>query len=82
MSESQPALARPRQYVQIRFSCSVIYTYHNDGEPVAKGDFVEIDTPKDGVQRKQVVTAWVGEAPAFDTKPCKKVEAPAPKAAS
>lgn len=58
-----------RQYVAVQFKPwdRRTYTYHNDGEPVAEGDKVEVTT-NDGT--KTVTVASVSyEAPAFETKP-------------
>ena len=57
------------QYVAVQFSPADQrrYTYHNDGEPVAIGDLVEVET-KDG--RKRVTVAGLPESkPNFETKP-------------
>jgi hypothetical protein len=72
------------QYVQVRFRPEDQrgYTYHNDGEPVAVGDFVEVDA-RGSVKAVEVVHLS-DEAPQFPTKAIiRKVEAPeAPPAAA
>jgi hypothetical protein len=60
-----------RQYVLCTFrqSDTRTYTYHNDGEPVAKGDVVRVeDARADGWKRVYVV-GTTDEAPRFATKP-------------
>lgn len=62
-----------RQYVQVQFSSGPrLYTYHNDGEPVQPGDFVIVDTPRDGKKRCRVEHTFSEPAPAFATKACVK----------
>jgi hypothetical protein len=57
------------QYVAVRFQPgqSRTYTYHNEGEPVAPGDWVKVET-KDGWKQVEVVEI-VDEKPPFATKP-------------
>jgi hypothetical protein len=59
------------QYVACKFRASDArtYTYHNDGEPVAPGDFVKVaDARSDGWKRVEVVSVS-DAAPSFPTKP-------------
>ena len=58
------------QYVSIRFQSSDrrSYTYHNDGEPVSKGDTVKVLT-NDGVKSVKVVGLPTAVRPSFKTKP-------------
>ncbi len=59
------------QFVECRFNANATrgYTYHNDGEPVAVGDFVEVDSARgEGKQRIEVV-ALLDQRPPFATKP-------------
>ncbi len=57
-----------RQYLSIKFrpGDSRAYTYHNDGDPVNRGDKVVVETARG----KQTVTVFdiVDEAPRFVTK--------------
>lgn len=69
-----------RQYVACTFRPGDVrtYTYHNDGEPVAVGDKVVVETNR-GRQTVDVVSL-TAEAPRFITKPIigkAQVEAPA-----
>lgn len=58
-----------RQYVTVRFRPGQgrTYTYHNDGEPVAAGDEVDIDGTH-GRQTLRVITTSLVK-PSFTTKP-------------
>lgn len=53
------------------------YTYHYDGEPLAEGDKVTVETKSGGTQTVIVAMA-MDAAPSFPTKPIlgKKVEDP------
>lgn len=67
-----------RQFVACQFNPwdRRTYTYHNDGEPVAIGDRVAVET-KDG-EKLITVAAIVDTQPTFETKPIiRKVEAAA-----
>lgn len=57
------------QYVKCRFAADDKrkYTYHNDGDPVAPGDMVRVET-KDGAKTVEVVAVG-DEKPNFKTKP-------------
>lgn len=57
-----------RQYVQVQFhpADKRTYTYHNDGQPVAKGDLVIVATPRG--ERKVEVTGLRATRPRFETK--------------
>ena len=60
-----------RQYVACKFreTDARSYTYHNDGEPLAPGDWAKVeDRGGDGWKRVLVVMAN-DEAPPFATKP-------------
>lgn len=73
-----------RQFVACKFRSEDTrsYTYHNDGEPVAVGDFVKVpDRDGDGWKRVQVV-ALSDEAPRFPTKPILGKLEPEPAAAA
>lgn len=71
----------PRQYVMIEFhpNDTRSYMYHNDGDPIANGERVEVMTK----QGKQAVTVvGVGyPVPKFETKPIigRVGEVPPPK---
>lgn len=76
-----------RQYLSIAFRDGAReYTYHNDGEPVAKGDKVKLPgrKPDDGWQRG-TVTKVLEDKPAdlkFETKAILgKLDEPEPSAA-
>ena len=59
------------QYVACKFreTDTRSYTYHNDGEPLAPGDWAKVeDRNGDGWKRVLVVMA-TDEAPSFPTKP-------------
>ena len=59
------------QYVACKFrpADTRTYTYQNDGEPVAEGDWVKVaERIGDGWKRVQVASV-TDEAPAFDCKP-------------
>jgi len=57
-----------RQYIGVRFRPrGQLYTYHNDGDPVAVGDRVKING-RDGWQSLEVATVS-DQAPRFETKP-------------
>jgi hypothetical protein len=57
-----------RQYIACQFANSGrTYTYHNDGEPLAVGDQVKVET-RNGRQVVDVVEL-VAEPPRFETKP-------------
>jgi hypothetical protein len=59
-----------RQYVQIKFSLGDrrTYTYHNDGDPVKRGD--EVLTERRGGGANRVVVVGVSESgpTSFETK--------------
>lgn len=57
-----------RQYISARFSPEDFraYTYHNDGEPVAIGDMVCVQT---GRGERNVEVVGIVLQPAFPTKP-------------
>jgi hypothetical protein len=62
----------PRQYVTCRFrpKDQRTYTYHNEGDPVAVGDVVQVDDWKGGGGWKRVdVVSITDSAPTFPTKP-------------
>ena len=66
------------QYVACRFSPmdSRRYTYHNDGEPLAVGDFVKVAARGSDTRRVEVMEI-ISTPPKFDTKPVLgKAEAP------
>ena len=44
------------------------YTYHHDGEPVAIGDLVQVETRGGSIQRITVADISI-EAPPYETKP-------------
>lgn len=58
-----------RQFVAVKFKPwdRRTYTYHNDGDPVAVGDLVEVSTDRG----EQIVTveSVTFDAPSFVTKP-------------
>lgn len=58
-----------RQFVKCRFNPwdQRTYTYHHDGEPVAEGDKVQVETAK-GIVVIEVV-GLTDEQPKFETKP-------------
>ena len=59
------------QFIECKFRSSDTrtYTYVNEGEPVAAGDFVKVpDNRSDGWKRVQVVTIDVPE-PSYACKP-------------
>jgi hypothetical protein len=58
-----------RQFVAVLFKPwdQRSYTYHNDGEPVAIGDQVIVDTNKG--RQTVTVSALPTEQPSFPTKP-------------
>lgn len=66
MSEQTPP---NRQFVAVLFKPwdQRSYTYHNDGEPVAIGDSVIVDTAKG--QQTVTVSALPTAVPPFPTKP-------------
>ena len=45
------------------------YTYHNDGDPVAVGDKVLVESPRDEGKMTIEVVKIVPEKPSFPTKP-------------
>jgi hypothetical protein len=58
-----------RQYVAAEFNKGGrTYTYHNDGEPVAIGDRVDVLTPR-GEQTVTVIRTFDGPRPPFETRP-------------
>lgn len=60
-----------RQFVACAFreGQTRTYTYHNDGEPVAPGDRVQIMS-RDGLGKQTVfVVTLLDDAPSFPTKP-------------
>lgn len=60
-----------RQFIRCRFreGDTRTYTYHNDGEPVAVGDFVKVpDNRADGWKRVEVVDIDAQEPTGFATK--------------
>ena len=58
-----------RQYLAIEFKPGgPRYTYANDGEPVAIGDLIKIET-RGGGQRVVTVADLVIEEPPFECKP-------------
>lgn len=60
-----------RQFVACKFRSEDkrSYTYHNDGEPLAVGDFAKVmDRSGDGWKRVEVVSI-ADQAPPFPTKP-------------
>ncbi|MGE4321966.1 MAG: hypothetical protein AB7E60_02930 [Sphingobium sp.] len=64
-------MTESRQYIACKFRITDArsYTYHNDGEPLAVGDFAKVeDRDGDGWKRVEVV-AIGDEAPSFPTKP-------------
>lgn len=74
-----------RQFAACRFRSTDTrtFTYHNDAEPLAPGDFVEVDA-RGSVKTVEVVSI-TDLAPEFETKPViRKVEqdAEAPSAAA
>lgn len=61
-----------RQFIACKFRSSDTrtYTYHNDGEPVAVGDFVKVtDRSGDGWKKIEVAEIDVPEPTKFPTKP-------------
>jgi len=65
-----------RQYIAVRFggSGSRLYTYHNDGPPLAVGDNVEVYSSKPnsrGYRKKSKlkIACLVDDKPPFPTKP-------------
>lgn len=59
----------PRQFVGVRFYAGgQIYTYHNDGEPLAVGHSCRIANVKGGWKNVDVVSA-TNDLPAHPTKP-------------
>lgn len=61
-----------RQFIECRFrpADTRSYAYHNDGEPVAVGDFVEVEA-RGGAKAKVEVIALLDKEPPFTTKPIK-----------
>lgn len=60
------------QYVKCRFRSSDtrLYTYANDGAPVASGDFVKVPDNRDPSAWKRVeVVEVTADAPSFQCKP-------------
>jgi hypothetical protein len=51
-----------------------VYTYHNDGEPVAVGQEVRVEA-REGSWKAVTVVSITDEAPAFPTKPVLSGEA-------
>jgi hypothetical protein len=62
------------QFVSVKFNPqdSRTYAYSHDGEAVAAGDLVEVDTPRDGL-KTVLVTSVTDTAPAFKCKPVMSV---------
>ncbi len=64
-----------RQYVAVQFGGgTLLYTYHNDGQSLAVGDYVEVLTGKPNSRgyRKRTklkIAALVDDKPPFPTKP-------------
>ena len=61
----------PIQFIAVKFNAADtrFYTYINEGDPVAIGDFVKVaDARSDGWKRVEVV-AIVDEEPPFACKP-------------
>lgn len=65
----------PRQYIAVRFGGpgSRLYTYHNDGPPLAVGDDVEVHVGKPNSRgyrknTKLKIVALVDDKPPFQTK--------------
>lgn len=57
------------QYVQVEFTPGGRpYTYKNDGDPVAMGDRVKVQTAKEGEKTVSVV-GIVAEKPKFECRP-------------
>jgi hypothetical protein len=70
-----------RQFIECRFRANDgrSYAYHNDGEPVAVGDFVEVEVRGGKAFQRIEVIALLDRAPPFVTKPIKgKAEPPKP----
>lgn len=59
-----------RQFIAVKFRPGDLraYTYHNDGEPVAAGDRVLVESRGGGQSTVTVVVAFEDEPP-FETKP-------------
>lgn len=59
-----------RQFIECRFRANDgrAYCYHNDGEHVACGDFVQVEAPS-GRQSRVEVIAILDRPPPFATKP-------------
>lgn len=69
-----------RQFVACKFRADQdrTYTYHNDGEPVAVGDKVQI-TARDGIGKQTLIVAQlVATPPQFETKPILGLAPPEP----
>lgn len=67
-----------RQFVACRFKAEEkrLYTFHNDGDACAAGDFVEVEL-RDGSKKTVEVAALVDNQPTFPTAPVlSKVERP------
>jgi hypothetical protein len=58
------------QFVATRFRPNErrLYTFHNDGEPVALGDFVEVEL-RDGSKKIVEVASLIDAKPSFPTAP-------------
>lgn len=58
-----------RQYISCVFSAGGReYAYHNDGDPVAVGDEVRVES-RSGAEATVSVKAILNSAPTFQTKP-------------
>lgn len=59
----------PRQYLEVRFlEWKRPYTYHNDGDPIGLGKFVDVTAPSGATLTGEVITV-LDSAPSFPTKP-------------
>lgn len=60
-----------RQYVAVKFKMNDgrLYTYHNDGPPVAVGDVVKVAARDGDGSQKVRVAEIVNNKPPFATKP-------------
>ena len=72
------------QFIECRFNPNATrgYTYQNDGEPVAVGDFVEVESARGEGKQCIEVVALLDRAPPFATKPILGKAAPAEEAAA
>lgn len=71
-----------RQYVEAKFRLNDkrAYTYHNDGDPLAVGDKVEVDSPRDEGKMTIHVVGISSRPPKFPTKPILRKVLEEPKA--